>query len=56
MALATVANVAPLTGLNRAFVAKGLALMRAREASRSRESCATSPGSRDRQRPIILVF
>ncbi len=30
VALATVADVAPLTGLNRAFVAKGLALMRAR--------------------------
>lgn len=28
--LATVADVAPLTGLNRAFVTKGLALMRAR--------------------------
>lgn len=31
VALATVADVAPLTGLNRAFVAKGLSLMRARE-------------------------
>ena len=31
VALATVADVAPLTGLNRAFVAKGLALMHARE-------------------------
>jgi single-stranded-DNA-specific exonuclease len=31
VALATVADVAPLTGLNRAFVTKGLALMRARE-------------------------
>ena len=30
VALATVADVAPLTGLNRAFVAKGLALMNAR--------------------------
>lgn len=30
VALATVADVAPLTGLNRAFVAKGLALMQAR--------------------------
>jgi len=30
VALATIADVAPLTGLNRAFVAKGLALMRAR--------------------------
>ena len=30
VALATVANVAPLTGLNRAFVVKGLELMRAR--------------------------
>ncbi len=30
VALATVADVAPLTGLNRAFVTKGLALMRAR--------------------------
>lgn len=30
VALATVADVAPLTGLNRAFVAKGLALMKAR--------------------------
>ncbi|MGH6852086.1 MAG: single-stranded-DNA-specific exonuclease RecJ, partial [Methylocella sp.] len=30
VALATVADVAPLTGLNRAFVAKGLALMHAR--------------------------
>ncbi|MGC2050954.1 MAG: single-stranded-DNA-specific exonuclease RecJ [Methylovirgula sp.] len=30
VALATVADVAPLTGLNRAFVVKGLALMRAR--------------------------
>jgi single-stranded-DNA-specific exonuclease len=30
VALATVADVAPLTGLNRAFVIKGLALMRAR--------------------------
>jgi single-stranded-DNA-specific exonuclease len=30
VALATVADIAPLTGLNRAFVAKGLALMRAR--------------------------
>jgi single-stranded-DNA-specific exonuclease len=31
VALATIADVAPLTGLNRAFVVKGLALMRARE-------------------------
>ena len=31
VALATVADVAPLTGLNRAFVKKGLAVMRARE-------------------------
>jgi single-stranded-DNA-specific exonuclease len=31
VALATVADVAPLTGLNRAFVAKGLAVMRRRE-------------------------
>jgi single-stranded-DNA-specific exonuclease len=31
VALATVADVAPLTGLNRAFVTKGLALMRARQ-------------------------
>jgi single-stranded-DNA-specific exonuclease len=31
VALATIADVAPLTGLNRAFVAKGLVLMRARE-------------------------
>jgi single-stranded-DNA-specific exonuclease len=31
VALATIADVAPLTGLNRAFVAKGLALMHARE-------------------------
>jgi single-stranded-DNA-specific exonuclease len=31
VALATVADVAPLTGLNRAFVTKGLALMRGRE-------------------------
>jgi single-stranded-DNA-specific exonuclease len=30
VALATVADVVPLTGLNRAFVTKGLALMRAR--------------------------
>jgi single-stranded-DNA-specific exonuclease len=30
VALATVADVAPLTGLNRAFVPKGLSLMRAR--------------------------
>ncbi len=30
VALATVADVAPLTGLNRAFVAKGLAVMRQR--------------------------
>ncbi len=30
VALATVADVAPLTGLNRAFVVKGLALMKAR--------------------------
>jgi single-stranded-DNA-specific exonuclease len=30
VALATVADVAPLTGLNRAFVVKGLSLMRAR--------------------------
>ena len=30
VALATVADVAPLTGLNRAFVTKGLAVMRAR--------------------------
>jgi single-stranded-DNA-specific exonuclease len=30
VALATVADVAPLTGLNRAFVSKGLALMHAR--------------------------
>jgi single-stranded-DNA-specific exonuclease len=30
VALATVADVAPLTGLNRAFVMKGLAVMRAR--------------------------
>ena len=30
VALATVADVAPLTGLNRAFVAKGLALLHAR--------------------------
>ncbi len=30
VALATVADVAPLTGLNRAFVQKGLAVMRAR--------------------------
>jgi single-stranded-DNA-specific exonuclease len=30
VALATVADVAPLTGLNRAFVAKGLTLMKAR--------------------------
>ncbi len=30
VALATIADVAPLTGLNRAFVVKGLALMRAR--------------------------
>lgn len=30
VALATVADVAPLTGLNRAFVVKGLAVMRAR--------------------------
>jgi single-stranded-DNA-specific exonuclease len=30
VALATVADVAPLTGLNRAFVSKGLALMKAR--------------------------
>ena len=30
VALATVADVAPLTGLNRAFVKKGLAVMRAR--------------------------
>jgi single-stranded-DNA-specific exonuclease len=30
VALATIADVAPLTGLNRAFVAKGLAVMRAR--------------------------
>jgi len=31
VALATIADVAPLTGLNRAFVARGLALMHARE-------------------------
>lgn len=31
VALATVADVAPLTGLNRAFVAKGLMVMRRRE-------------------------
>ena len=31
VALATVADVAPLTGLNRAFVMKGLGVMRARE-------------------------
>jgi single-stranded-DNA-specific exonuclease len=31
VALATVADVAPLTGLNRAFVTKGLALMHARK-------------------------
>ena len=31
VALATVADVAPLTGLNRAFVTKGLAVMRARK-------------------------
>jgi single-stranded-DNA-specific exonuclease len=31
VALATVADVVPLTGLNRAFVKKGLAVMRARE-------------------------
>jgi single-stranded-DNA-specific exonuclease len=30
VALATIADVAPLTGLNRAFVAKGLAVMRTR--------------------------
>ena len=30
VALATIADVAPLTGLNRAFVTKGLAVMRAR--------------------------
>lgn len=30
VALATIADVAPLTGLNRAFVAKGLAVIRAR--------------------------
>ena len=30
VALATIADVVPLTGLNRAFVAKGLAVMRAR--------------------------
>lgn len=31
VALATIADIAPLTGLNRAFVSKGLALMQARE-------------------------
>ena len=33
VALATIADVAPLIGLNRAFVAKGLALMRTRGAA-----------------------
>ena len=45
VALATVADVAPLTGLNRAFVAKGLALMRARERPGLR-ILSISPGSR----------
>jgi single-stranded-DNA-specific exonuclease len=39
VALATVADVAPLTGLNRAFVAKGLALMHARERPGLRILC-----------------
>jgi single-stranded-DNA-specific exonuclease len=39
VALATVADVAPLTGLNRAFVAKGLALMHAWERPGLRILC-----------------
>ncbi|MGH6853324.1 MAG: single-stranded-DNA-specific exonuclease RecJ, partial [Methylocella sp.] len=39
VALATVADVAPLTGLNRAFVAKGLALMHARGRPGLRTLC-----------------
>jgi single-stranded-DNA-specific exonuclease len=39
VALATVADVAPLTGLNRAFVAKGLTLMQARGRPGLRALC-----------------
>jgi single-stranded-DNA-specific exonuclease len=39
VALGTIADVAPLTGLNRAFVAKGLALMQARGRPGLRALC-----------------
>ena len=55
VALATVADVAPLTGLNRAFVTKGLAVMRARGRAglRALFDCAGMDGP---PRPYHLGF
>ncbi len=55
VALATIADVAPLTGLNRAFVTKGLAVMR----GRGRPGLTALFDALRRmalQNPIILVF
>ncbi len=46
VALATVADVVPLIGLNRALVVKGLAIMRERTPPRPRPLCSISPGRR----------
>ena len=55
VALATVADVVPLIGLNRAFVVKGLAVMRERRRPGSRR-CSTSPAPTDRRGPIIWAL
>ena len=57
VALATVADVAPLTGLNRAFVKKGLAdHERARGPARDSSRCSTSPAPTVRPRRITSAI
>ena len=53
VALATVADVVPLIGLNRAFVVKGLAVMRRAPPARASRLCSTSPAPTGRRDPII---
>ena len=56
VALATVADVVPLVGLNRAFVARGLAADAPAPSGRGSRRCSTSPAPTGRRAPIISAF
>ena len=55
VALATVCDVVPLKGLNRAFVTRGLQVMRARDAMSGCGRSPMPPAWRWRRRPITWV-